>query len=70
MQAGRHFSQNNPEALASLIDRIKKINITRRLTQTHCKRGHPLSGDNLILVKTGRACRACRRIYRLRSYNQ
>lgn len=31
----------------------------RRITKTHCKRGHPLSGDNLKLVKKGRSCRAC-----------
>lgn len=34
--------------------------------KTHCKQGHPLEGDNLILVKTsrntdGRACRECQR---------
>jgi hypothetical protein len=34
-----------------------------RATRTHCARGHPLSGDNLILKKPGergrRRCRAC-----------
>lgn len=30
--------------------------------KTECKRGHPLSGDNLIVTKTGcRQCRECRR---------
>jgi hypothetical protein len=30
--------------------------------QTHCKRGHELSGDNLYLGQPGkRACRTCRR---------
>lgn len=30
--------------------------------QTHCKRGHPLSGDNLRISTTGaRLCKACRR---------
>jgi|ERR1041385_79738 hypothetical protein len=29
--------------------------------KTHCKRGHPLSGDNLFYVKNGtRHCRECR----------
>lgn len=27
--------------------------------KTHCKRGHPLSGNNLLVVKHGRNCRAC-----------
>ena len=31
--------------------------------QTHCKRGHLLSGDNLrILVNGGRRCRSCSRL--------
>lgn len=30
-------------------------------TQTHCKRGHPLSGDNLTPHRDGRRqCRACK----------
>ena len=37
--------------------------------KTHCKRGHPLSGDNLVLVQTGkqrvaRGCKTCRAIPR------
>jgi hypothetical protein len=34
----------------------------RRRSQTHCKHGHPLSGDNVKIVKGGaRRCRACDR---------
>jgi hypothetical protein len=29
--------------------------------KTHCKHGHPLSGGNLLMLKTQRACRTCRR---------
>jgi hypothetical protein len=29
-------------------------------TKTHCVRGHPLEGDNIVWSKTGRACRTCR----------
>jgi hypothetical protein len=30
-------------------------------SQTHCKRGHPFTGDNLIVLESGRrACRTCR----------
>ena len=28
--------------------------------KTHCERGHPLSGDNLIVTARQRVCRACR----------
>jgi hypothetical protein len=37
--------------------------------QTHCKKGHPLSGDNLYLHPDGRrGCRACRNEAGLRRY--
>lgn len=31
------------------------------LKKTHCKRGHPLIGDNLYLTPQGRQCVACRK---------
>jgi hypothetical protein len=32
----------------------------QHLRKTHCKHGHPLSGDNLRIGPNGtRACRAC-----------
>lgn len=32
---------------------------------THCKRGHPFTGTNVIeLSRGGRACRACQKLYR------
>lgn len=37
-----------------------------RRARTHCKRGHPLSGDNLFLTSSGsRACKECRKIHKL-----
>lgn len=35
----------------------------KNLAKTHCNRGHPLSGDNLVLVSKGkkRLCRICQR---------
>lgn len=30
--------------------------------KTHCKQGHPLSGDNLYLWRGGRCCKACRAV--------
>ena len=36
----------------------------KQKAKTHCKRGHPLSGDNLYLPPSGlRTCRACKRAY-------
>lgn len=36
-----------------------------RLARTHCKRGHPLSGDNLFLTGVNsRGCKECRKIHK------
>ena len=42
-----------------------------RPPKTHCKRGHPLSGDNLYInpANGGRVCRACR-VIRQRRYSE
>jgi hypothetical protein len=41
--------------------------------KTHCKNGHPLSGDNLVMRKNGRrGCRSCERVTeakRVRAWN-
>jgi len=34
--------------------------------RTHCPQGHPYSGDNLLVYKSGRVCRECSRTYRQR----
>lgn len=40
----------------------------KRRAQTHCLRGHPLSGDNLYLNPRGiRVCKQCRRIHKKRA---
>jgi hypothetical protein len=39
-----------------------------RRTQTHCKRGHPLSGDNLYQFSTQRSCKTCMREASRRQY--
>lgn len=36
--------------------------LAAKARQTHCKRGHRLAGKNLMLRRTGRACRACKNI--------
>jgi hypothetical protein len=33
----------------------------KRARQTHCKRGHELTGGNVYLWRTSRICRTCRR---------
>lgn len=35
----------------------------RKARQTHCKRGHPLSGDNMTTSNGRRRCKACARGY-------
>lgn len=38
--------------------------------KTHCKRGHPLSGENLYVQKSGaRVCKECKRM-KIREWNQ
>jgi len=45
--------------------------IRAQVAQTHCKHGHPLSGDNLNLRKDGkRGCRTCSREAAARSNNR
>lgn len=44
-------------------DKIKKKR-DHNLKKTHCANGHPFTGDNLIIRKTGaRSCRKCMRLY-------
>ncbi len=38
--------------------------------KTHCKRGHPLTGTNLLSNNGRRECRQCRRITRLAFYHR
>lgn len=46
----------------------------RRARQTHCKSGHPLSGENLATYKRGesvqRVCRACRAEWKRNDYRK
>jgi len=45
----------------SLADNIARGNYGWRGFLTHCKRGHPLSGENIYLWHNVRICRACRK---------
>lgn len=31
--------------------------------KTHCPAGHPYAGNNLIVTRNGRVCRACKLVY-------
>jgi len=66
---GRHFDDNPENNHVSNLrwgDRSKNTldmvrnGIHNHARKTHCKHGHPLSGDNLIVTKKQRVCRACR----------
>ncbi len=40
------------------------VTLARQAAKTHCPRGHPYSGRNLVLSSTGaRQCRECRRTH-------
>ena len=60
----------NPDHLEQVTGQVNSIvrgsgPLAENYRKTHCKRGHPLSGSNLILVKRGRACRVCWEIFSL-----
>jgi hypothetical protein len=61
----------NPEHLEPVTAKVNTLrgnSITAiQANKTHCKRGHPFSGDNLYVIggkRPGRACRTCARIHR------
>ena len=46
---------------------IRHLANEAKRNQTHCKRGHPLSGENLSRRKDGRRiCRACKKLNMIR----
>ena len=67
----RNPSCVNPEHLEPVTQReniLRGVGATAKLAkQTHCKNGHPLSGDNLYLRKGAfgfeRICRICKKAY-------
>lgn len=52
----------NPNHLEAVTHSENMLRGARKTRQTHCKNGHPLSGDNLIFQKkyNRRVCRVCR----------
>lgn len=68
----RNRSCCNPWHLEAVTIRVNLLRgdgpSANQARQTHCKRGHPLSGDNLFLVKgRKRGCVICRR-WHMREY--
>jgi hypothetical protein len=62
-----HLCRNRPcynyDHLELVTHRINMLRgdtiVARQVAQTHCKRGHEFSGDNLRIWKNKRQCRAC-----------
>jgi len=58
----------NPVHLEAVTTKVNLLRgegaCARNARKTHCKRGHPLSGENVVIVPKGRHCRACIRIHR------
>lgn len=54
----------NPEHLEPVTDAVNVLRGRSPMAQyaraTHCKHGHPFSGDNLYRSKSGRHCKTCR----------
>ena len=48
--------------------RSKKTQASKNLSKTHCKRGHPLSLENVQLKNGHRICKECRKIYNRETY--
>ena len=44
------------------VTHLENVRRGSKAQQTHCKRGHPLSGDNLYAAHRTRACKACARL--------
>ena len=53
----------NPEHLEPVTGRVNTLRgegiTAAQARRTHCHRGHPLSGDNLWIVRGRRCCREC-----------
>ena len=65
------FSERRKKRIDECIlrNQKKKPRSHHNIVKTHCKHGHPYSGDNLIIKKNGgRDCRECHRIASKKHY--
>jgi hypothetical protein len=55
---------------ARALEALKRLELNQGLNgkKTHCKYGHPLSGENLYVRQGKRGCITCRRRLRMESY--
>jgi hypothetical protein len=53
----------NPDHMEPVTARINTLRgntaAAQNVAKTHCKRGHPLSGDNIRMYRGERVCKAC-----------
>lgn len=65
-----HLCRNTKCVNPAHLEAVSNVeNVMRGLSEpalnkqkTHCKRGHPLSGDNILSTRGKRECRKCRRV--------
>lgn len=59
----RYWRNLDPVQRAQKVEAIRKVS-----TRTHCKQGHPFSGDNLYVtpLRGRKQCRTCNRKYLLK----
>lgn len=75
----RNPSCVNPDHLEAVTNRVNQLRgfspAAMNARKTHCKYGHPLSGDNLVLVsgkydRPARQCRTCLRAHSRKAYRR
>jgi hypothetical protein len=54
------MGQRRQTKIAECLEAAKRVG-TRHGEETHCPKGHPYAGSNLIIEGTGRRCRTCKR---------
>lgn len=63
---------NHLEAVTPRVNSLRSENLcAQRARKTHCPKGHPYSGENLVITRQGhRICRECRRRSALAGYHR
>jgi hypothetical protein len=66
---GRNRACVNPDHLEPVTN-AENIARGSRATQTHCKRGHELSPENLLATTKYRRCRICNALHQIRAHRE